>query len=105
VDIKSNQLLLPLTMKMEGVCSNETSVNFYQATWRHIPEDSTLHKFFFSGPQEGNLSRDSSVDVVSRLWVTNSWPTRYIDEALCLWVNVPLNISVYIVSKIRVISE
>jgi hypothetical protein len=28
---------------MEGVDISETSVNFYHATWRNIPEDSLLH--------------------------------------------------------------
>jgi hypothetical protein len=32
------------TLKMEATRSYEQSVNFYQTTWRHIPEDSTLHK-------------------------------------------------------------
>jgi hypothetical protein len=33
-----------LTLKLEAVCSSETSVNFYQITRRHIPEDSTFCK-------------------------------------------------------------
>jgi hypothetical protein len=32
----------PSSLKMEAVRSTETSVNFYQATPRHIPESSTL---------------------------------------------------------------
>jgi hypothetical protein len=31
------------TLKMETICSSETSVDFQQTTWRYIPEDSTLH--------------------------------------------------------------
>jgi hypothetical protein len=31
------------TLKMEAVFASETSVNIYQTTRRHIPEDSTLH--------------------------------------------------------------
>jgi hypothetical protein len=27
---------------MEAVCSSEILVNFYQTTWHHIPDDSTL---------------------------------------------------------------
>jgi hypothetical protein len=32
-----------LTLKMEAVCSSETSVNFYWATQHYIPVDSTFH--------------------------------------------------------------
>jgi hypothetical protein len=28
---------------MEAVSTSETSVNFYQTTWRNIPEDSHVH--------------------------------------------------------------
>jgi hypothetical protein len=31
------------TLKMEAICSSETSVASQQTTWRHIPEDDTLH--------------------------------------------------------------
>jgi hypothetical protein len=31
------------TLKMGAVRSSETSVNFYQTTWRSIPEDNVLH--------------------------------------------------------------
>jgi hypothetical protein len=31
------------TLKMEVICSSETSVDCKQATWRYVPEDSTLH--------------------------------------------------------------
>jgi hypothetical protein len=31
------------TLKMEAICSSETSVHFQQTTRRYIPEDSTLH--------------------------------------------------------------
>jgi hypothetical protein len=30
------------TLKMEAICSSETSVDIQQPTWRYIPEDSTL---------------------------------------------------------------
>jgi hypothetical protein len=32
-------------LKMETVRSSETSVNFYQSSWRQILQDNTLHKF------------------------------------------------------------
>jgi hypothetical protein len=31
------------TLKMEAICSSETSVATQETTWRHIPEDDTLH--------------------------------------------------------------
>jgi hypothetical protein len=31
------------TLKMEGTCSSETSVDFQLSTWRYISEDRTLH--------------------------------------------------------------
>jgi hypothetical protein len=31
------------TLKMEAICSSETSVDFQRTTQRYIPEDSTLH--------------------------------------------------------------
>jgi hypothetical protein len=30
-------------LKMEAVCLSEMSLNFYCATWCHIPENSTFH--------------------------------------------------------------
>jgi hypothetical protein len=32
-----------LTLKMEALCSSEKSVATQRTTWRHIPEDDTLH--------------------------------------------------------------
>jgi hypothetical protein len=36
------QLILR-TLKMDAICSSETSVDFHRTTRRYIPEDSTLH--------------------------------------------------------------
>jgi hypothetical protein len=33
------------TLKMEAICSSETSVDFQRTTWRYIPEDRTLHMY------------------------------------------------------------
>jgi hypothetical protein len=33
------------TLKMEAICSSETSVDIQQITQRYIPEDSTLHNY------------------------------------------------------------
>jgi hypothetical protein len=41
-------LLGPSTLKMEVVCSCETSVNFYRTTWSHMQEDSTVHGVYLS---------------------------------------------------------
>jgi DTW domain-containing protein YfiP len=38
----------PLTLKIEGVCSSETSANLYQTTWHRILEDSTLQNLLKS---------------------------------------------------------
>jgi hypothetical protein len=32
-----------ITLMMDAVSSSETSVSFYQTTWRNIPEGSHLH--------------------------------------------------------------
>jgi hypothetical protein len=40
----SQFVVYSLSVKMEAVCSSETSVNFYRITRRHIPEDSTCCK-------------------------------------------------------------
>jgi hypothetical protein len=34
------------TLKMEAICSSETSVETQRTTWRHIPEDDTLQSIF-----------------------------------------------------------
>jgi hypothetical protein len=36
--------IISSTLKMEAMCSSETSVATQQTTWRHIPEDDTLQK-------------------------------------------------------------
>jgi hypothetical protein len=36
------------TLKMEAICSSETSVEFQRITQRYIPEDSTLHHILCS---------------------------------------------------------
>jgi hypothetical protein len=35
--------IISSTLKMEAICSSETSVATQQTTRRHIPEDDTLH--------------------------------------------------------------
>jgi hypothetical protein len=37
--------LISSTLKMEAICSSETSVETQRITRRHIPEDDTLHNF------------------------------------------------------------
>jgi hypothetical protein len=34
--------LISWTLKMEAICSSETSVDTQRITWRHIPEDNIL---------------------------------------------------------------
>jgi hypothetical protein len=38
--------LISLTLKMEAICSSETSVVTQRTTRRHIPEDDTLQSYF-----------------------------------------------------------
>jgi hypothetical protein len=33
------------TLKIEAICSSETSADFQQTIWPYIPEDLTLHNF------------------------------------------------------------
>jgi hypothetical protein len=33
-----------IALMMEAVSTSETSVNFYDTTWRHIPDDSRLEE-------------------------------------------------------------
>jgi hypothetical protein len=35
--------LISSTLKTEAICSSETSVEIRRTTFRHIPEDDTLH--------------------------------------------------------------
>jgi hypothetical protein len=44
---------------MEAIYSSETSVATQQATRRHIPEDDTLHLFFYIGVYTRSLSKAS----------------------------------------------
>jgi hypothetical protein len=38
-----------IAMMMEAVSTSETSVNFYQTTWRKIPEDSHFQAYIRMG--------------------------------------------------------
>jgi hypothetical protein len=40
------------TLKIEAICSNETSVEFQRTTRRYIPEDSTLQEGILSAVDE-----------------------------------------------------
>jgi hypothetical protein len=55
------------TLKMEAICSSETSVDTERTTWRYIPEDGTLHnhrcenlKYFYVHVGAGMKSSKSS---------------------------------------------
>jgi hypothetical protein len=41
-----NWLAYLFTLKAEAIHFCETSLNFYQTTWYHIPEDSNLHSHY-----------------------------------------------------------
>jgi hypothetical protein len=36
-------LIIPIDLMMEAASTSETSVNFYQTTWRNNPKDSHRH--------------------------------------------------------------
>jgi hypothetical protein len=38
-----NDIHAGFTLKIEAICSSETSVETRRSTWRHIPEHDTLH--------------------------------------------------------------
>jgi hypothetical protein len=49
------------TLKMEAICSSETSVETQRNTLRHIPEDDTLHKTFLSENRFEDASTDEKI--------------------------------------------
>jgi hypothetical protein len=50
--LPTNFLAYSLTLKLEIVCSSETSVNLCQTTRRHIPECSDVERYFTSKPRQ-----------------------------------------------------
>jgi hypothetical protein len=42
--------------EFEAVCSFKKSVNFYQTTWHHIPDDSTFHSLGIIHITIGNIT-------------------------------------------------
>jgi hypothetical protein len=50
---------------MEAICSSETSVATQQTTWRHIPEDDTLHNHRYENPKSYKVNRLAEVGVAS----------------------------------------
>jgi hypothetical protein len=55
--------IISLTLKMEAICSSETSVETQQTTRRHIPEDDTLHSWNMPGGTEENKENLTVVGV------------------------------------------
>jgi hypothetical protein len=53
--------ILPVSSgsKMEADCFSEMSVNFYQITWCHIPEDITCHWCLLLHPGPKFISKNS----------------------------------------------
>jgi hypothetical protein len=50
-EIISARISKQATMKMEVICSSETSVATQETTQHHIPEDDTLHNHRCEKPQ------------------------------------------------------
>jgi hypothetical protein len=57
-----------IALMMEAASTSETSVNFYQTTWRNNPEDSHLHTRRREN-LKSPLHRDFSVMVLSSSYV------------------------------------
>jgi hypothetical protein len=59
------------TLKMETICSSETSVDFRRTTPRYIPEDSTLHNHL--------CENFKSYMALDKLRSPREWPTHVIE--------------------------
>jgi hypothetical protein len=64
---------LALTPQMEAVWSSETSINFYQTTWRHMPEDGSLQGVWSPSNKNSVRRSDKTGDtILSREGVSDS---------------------------------
>jgi hypothetical protein len=64
-------LTYSLTPKMEAVHSSILSANFYQTTWHHIPEDSTvLSMFLFYCFSHQHIAEQGLLSSVGRIFVS-----------------------------------
>jgi hypothetical protein len=72
-------LVYSLTQELQVVNSSETSLEFYQAAWRHIPEDSTLHNQHYGIHKSTccNIRKLHSAHTVY-LWVSNDSQNKQI---------------------------
>jgi hypothetical protein len=76
-----------VTLKMEAICSSETSVDFQQTTRHYIPEYSTLQGTFLIEWATFNFSKkDCNMAVVtfaySHVWIVSLWVLNAIDYHL-----------------------
>jgi hypothetical protein len=70
------------TLNMEAICSSETLVETQRTTWRHIPDDDTLHyilnltNFSSSVIQDRSVEpKSSSLKPVTDQWLASGWMT------------------------------
>jgi hypothetical protein len=114
----ASELLLCLSysliLKKEAMCPSETSANFYQIAWHHIPEDTTPHS-----DRRENLNSQMLISEEHRMLLRHFLWTLSIFSTLSDWQSIvfkentlkniihrchtsmePYNIECYFVSKV-----
>jgi hypothetical protein len=74
-------------MRMEAVCSSETTVDFQRTERRYVPEDSTLHKHRCE-----NLKSHNSWSLCCSLIVEIFRATLWKSKIVVLWVLTPCSL-------------
>jgi hypothetical protein len=75
------------TLKMEAICSSETSADTQRTTRHHIPEDNTLHNHLCENLQSWNLSAcfkyHKATGCRGRVWSTSAFYSGTPGSYLC----------------------
>jgi hypothetical protein len=61
---------------MEAICFSETSINFYQTKWHHIPEDDTLHSRHLENIKSHSKSLCDRVGCVTMITIVGTVLTK-----------------------------
>jgi hypothetical protein len=81
-------LVYSSTLKIEVICSSETSVDFQRTTWRYIPEDRTLHNHRSEDLNSDNVCLYSAHLTCSFLDIFNDERNNLsAEEPLINWIN------------------